>query len=288
MLRGDGVEKDTKQGEMWLKTAAENGMQDAQAQLGMIYRDGGFSGPQIENLNSCIQDHGELAKDEAKAVHWLTKAAESGHHGAQWELARMYSEGNGVPQDNEKFLSWLTKASDQGYHQAQFQLGRIHEMGLAGTTPDAVKAFEFYGKAAAQGDPQAQFLVAQYRFGVSQFSPGKGELDPTENAEYDPEKGVEWALKAANQGHPDALRFMAMLYTSGFHGVAKDVKKAVLFLTKAAEQGDAEACWDLAMRYSAGATEGVERSEAKCKKWAYKAAEYGHEQAKNLIRQYPR
>lgn len=67
----------------------------------------------------------------------------------------------------------------------------------------------------------------------------------------DAPSSVIWWQKAADQGHPVALRELASLYEAGF-GVEKDPDKAAELLAKAAELGDAEAQFQLGWLYYDG------------------------------------
>lgn len=50
-------------------------------------------------------------------------------------------------------------------------------------------------------------------------------------------KALEWYLKAAEQGMPEAQYNAGLIYFQGNHGRGKNHKKAHFWLTKAAEQG---------------------------------------------------
>ena len=66
----------------------------------------------------------------------------------------MYDNGEGVTKDAVKAVEWYQKAAGQGYAIAQYNLGLMYHIGI-GVTQDAVKAVEWYRKAAAQGDADA-------------------------------------------------------------------------------------------------------------------------------------
>jgi TPR repeat protein len=54
----------------------------------------------------------------AEAARWYHKAADQGYALAQFNLARLYHAGAGVPQDDAEAKRWLRKAADQGYEMA--------------------------------------------------------------------------------------------------------------------------------------------------------------------------
>ena len=55
----------------------------------------------------------------------LTKKAEQGQAGAQFELGGMYFNGDGVPQNISIAINWFRKAAKQGHVSAQYNLGAI-------------------------------------------------------------------------------------------------------------------------------------------------------------------
>jgi len=57
---------------------------------------------------------------------YLRMAAEQGDAKAQFDLGRLYSEGNGVRKDNAEAAKWIRKAAEQGHAMAQFHLAAMH------------------------------------------------------------------------------------------------------------------------------------------------------------------
>ena len=129
------------------KSNAEHGDAGAQSLLGTMYLRGiGFKVP----------------RDNMKAVHWFTKAAEQGNINAQFSLGAKYYDGEGVPQDNMKAVHWFTKAAEQGEVRAQSLLGTMYYNGRR-VPQDITKAVYWFTKAAEQGEARAQsFLGTMY------------------------------------------------------------------------------------------------------------------------------
>ena len=88
---------------------------------------------------------------------------------------------------------------------------------------DYAKAFEWFMKAAEQGDIHAQFQVG------SRYDNGKG-------VEENYEKAFEWYMKAAKQGYSYAQFAVGSMYVNG-DGVEKNYEKAKEWLSYAAKQG---------------------------------------------------
>ena len=74
-------------------------------------------------------------KDYVKAAESLKKAAEHGHVEAQFYLANMYADGQGVKKDYQQAMHWYRKVADQGFAEAQFNLGVMYYKGQ-GVTQD--------------------------------------------------------------------------------------------------------------------------------------------------------
>ena len=106
---------------------------------------------------------------------------------------------------------------EQNYKQAEkFQKSEKNE-----------EAFEYYLKAAKQGDAEAQFYLGLC------YHNGDG-------VEKDLSEAVKWYRKAADQGDALAQYNLGICYDNGY-GVEKDLSEAVIWFRKAAVQGVAKA-----------------------------------------------
>ncbi len=129
------------------------------------------------------------------------------------------------------------------------------------------KAFKLWGKSAKKG-----YAPAQRQLAVC-YLDGEG-------VEVDPEKGVEWMMKAVEQGDSWAQYDMGVLYFEG-KGVAQDATKAVYWFEKAAEQGHPYALHNLALHYYNGV--GVAADYNKAVSLLRRAAEAGNEASKQAL-----
>jgi TPR repeat protein len=102
--------------------------------------------------SSCCQDY-------KQAFQWYEKAARQGHANAEFNLALLYSRGEGVAQDHKQALAYCLKAAQHGeppmLARAQCRLGECFERGW-GTAVDLNAARSWYAKAAAQGDEEGR------------------------------------------------------------------------------------------------------------------------------------
>ena len=83
---------------------------------------------------------GDLSGIDFKA---LLQRAERGDVEAQYRLAEMYAEAQGVDQDYAKATQWARKAADQGNAKAQYRLASIIYTGENGQKrqPEALQLF---------------------------------------------------------------------------------------------------------------------------------------------------
>ena len=80
---------------------------------------------------------------------WYRKAADQGRADAQFNLALMYANGQGVPQDHAEAMTWYRKAAEQGDAAAQLNLGVMYHVGQ-GVPQDYVQAHKWYNLAASR------------------------------------------------------------------------------------------------------------------------------------------
>ncbi|MBF0158627.1 MAG: sel1 repeat family protein [Magnetococcales bacterium] len=78
----------------WYRKAAEQGLAEAQANLGMMYYLGIGT-----------------AEDEKEAFQWLKKAADQGLAEAQRNLSILYAKGHGVALNKEESAKWLQQSN---------------------------------------------------------------------------------------------------------------------------------------------------------------------------------
>lgn len=85
----------------WYRKAAEQGLAEAQYNLGVCYANGQG-----------------ITQSYTEAVKWYRKAAEQGLAGAQFNLGLHYYKGEGITQSYTEALKWLRKAKEQGHEDA--------------------------------------------------------------------------------------------------------------------------------------------------------------------------
>ena len=98
------------------------------------------------------------------------------------------------------------KAAANGDPGAQFEVGNMYFTGT-GVARDIAESAKWYRQSAEQGDARAQFSLARM------YDSGAGLSKDTREA-------AKWYRKAAEQGNSDAQSSLGLLYQKGF-GVQK-------------------------------------------------------------------
>ena len=128
--------------------------------------------------------------DDEKAEVWFQRAAECGHSGAQYALAKLLHEQGRI----SEAVSWFEQAAEGGNPFASYQLGKLY-LANEDVPKDTAKALEYLADAAEQGNPQAQYVLGKL------YLLGNG-------VEQDCEAAVQWLALAAAQGHEYAQFFL--------------------------------------------------------------------------------
>jgi TPR repeat protein len=163
-LKGQGVTADRGKAIEWLKTAAENGNEQASGKLSRM-------------------------KGYEKEFQAKQKKAERGNANAQYDTGSMMLSGKGTKIDTQQAVDWLQKAADQGHEKAVTRLGIIYYKG-DDVSANPARAVELFRKVASSQ------VLAQYYLGEA-YSEGRG-VGRDYQAAYD------WYQKADNSGYKRA------------------------------------------------------------------------------------
>lgn len=202
-----------------------------------------------------------IAKDGAKAVNWLKRAAVCGDSDAQRILGLTYLWGvdvvrnpdlatNGLhgpprvvtPMRHFNWASscsrnvlqnlrpepkWLEQAAKSGDSEAQALLGTCY-WGGRGVAIDFRSAHKWIKLSSLQGDPHGLFLLGRLHY---------SGIDVPE----DFVQAARYFRQAAERGHAGGQAKLGWCYLRG-DGVEQDIPEGMLWLSQAAEKGSAEAC----------------------------------------------
>jgi TPR repeat protein len=163
-----------------------------------------------------------VAVNEKKAAYWFEQAASKGHPLAQHNFGLLCLDGMGTPKDEAKAIEWFEKAASQGVVNAYLNLGRIYEFGQ-GVSKNDERAAAAYKEAAALGSRNAQFNL-----GVM-YANGRG-VPKSER------KAVDFYQSAAAQGYASAHHNLGWMYQLG-QGVPRDQVQAYARFTVAVSLG---------------------------------------------------
>ena len=130
--------------------------------------------------------------DYATALREWRLLAGQGNVDAQFNLGRMYYDGEGVTQNYKEAARLYGLAAAQGVASAQFNLGVMYDNGQ-GLTQDDKEAARLYGLAAAQGDASAQHNLG------GMYANGEGVIQDKVYAHM-------WLNIAASTGNANAVK----------------------------------------------------------------------------------
>jgi TPR repeat protein len=272
---GEGVPADFAEAVKWWRKAAEKSHQAARERLEELDElercrqaaERGDAEAQYHLGRQCVE--GALNADPREAAKWFRLAAEQGHAGAQFELARNLCYDNDDDDDDAEAFEWWRKAAEQGHVEAIFELADCYEVGFVVDT-DPAQALEWYRLALEKGHAKAQERIddiLEMEGNRKAAEQGSADAQLIMGNYYEnkyAEEAVKWFRLAADQGLARAQFMLGCHYDSG-DGVEEDPAEAVKWLTLAAEQGLEEAQFQLYLHYEKG--KGVPRDDAEAAKW---------------------
>lgn len=106
----------------------------------------------IEEFNKAEKYRSE--KSYVCAMELYEKSAIKGYVEAQYKLALMYGNGEGVPENSGQYIKWMKMASDKGHTQAQYSMGYAYLYG-SNVPKNQSEGLRLLRLAAAKGDQLA-------------------------------------------------------------------------------------------------------------------------------------
>ena len=146
---------------------------------------------------------------------------------AQFEVARRYTDGDGIERNLEVAAKWYEAAARSGLAPAQYRFANFLEKGH-GVALDVEKSALWYQRAAEQGNALAMHNLAVIH--TSGLLAGKPDM----------ESAIGWFLKAADMGVKDSQVNLGIIYAKGL-GIETDLPEAYKWLAVAARGGDSDA-----------------------------------------------
>lgn len=139
---GDELPRDRARAVALYQQAARFGYPRAMRRLGDAYREGW------------------VETDFEESARWYRLAAEQGDPWAEWHLAVLSRDGQGVPQDHEAAFTWMLSAAKHGLTGPQAWVGYLYEHG-EGVERDEAEALIWYRRAAAQSHRWSQLQLGR-------------------------------------------------------------------------------------------------------------------------------
>ncbi|ASP33714.1 tetratricopeptide repeat protein [Labrenzia sp. VG12] len=202
--------RDLNKARRWLTKAADAGLSDAQASLGILL------------TSSAFLDEEDLKE----GVEWLQAAARQNDAYAHYSLGVAALRGRGLERDpiGAKHYFQMTWQLDSAV--GNVALGDYHYYGGEGK-PDYTKAREHYLVAAGYGNHNGRLFAAWlFRYGIG--------------VEADPARAADLLRTNSDEGDLPSMVELAKLYRDGV-GVVRDRGKALDLLRKASRRGSAQA-----------------------------------------------
>ncbi|MFT8711287.1 tetratricopeptide repeat protein [Komagataeibacter rhaeticus] len=220
-----------------------------------------------------LEDEGHSARGFAR----LGQMAGAGMVAAQYQVARAYLEGSGVPRSPLEGVRWMHRAASAGHVEACFSLalmllvdppgqggadGLLPAMWPDGITawPDPVAAAGWAGQAARAGLPDAQALYGYL-------------LATGPDSVRNPQEAAAWCARAAQAGCPQGDLALAVTHLSAPDQPPGSDPDAVAALLRAAESGLPTAQYMLGLLNERGW--GMARNTAGAEEWYARAAAGG-------------
>ena len=225
---GDGIEFSQEKAVEWLKKAADNGCEEALADMAHAHLYGLYNLP-IDTLKGV-----ELIKQ-------LLQTSNNPYALSRCAMIHVYGCGKYFEKDNNEAYKVLQKVADKEDPMYNQMMGLIYLVGTSSIDVDAEKAIDYFKKAYELGNG-----TSAYRIGALY---GEGKLLPK-----DYKKAIEWFNKGIEKNSTVSMIGLSWIYdtynpdTKDFHNDTK----AYDLIKRAMSHGDADAYDKLGYWYGVG------------------------------------
>jgi TPR repeat protein len=194
---------------------------------------------EIQSYNSYYENKGDPEDAED-----LLLAAEHDHPEAQFQLGKLYQQGEGVICDYDVAKDWYTRAAENGYVEAQRCMGYNCMRATLGWY-DMKAAEKWFRMAAMQGDAQSQFELAK--------------ICMSRNNQQGYDEALYWIHEAEENADDGESYFMLGQYYENATGEQQSYEKAAYWYRKGDDDpGDLRCTYHLGKLYHYG--KGVPRN----------------------------
>ncbi len=271
--KGEECSKDPLMAARLYRFSAQNGSVVGCRNLGMFYRDGvGVSKSEdamshwfskmweaaetvcacdadgFEALGDALQQGQGVDRNLARAAEFWRKAIQAGG-----SPSHLHNAGRRHPEilkdgDNRLALDYFRRKAKGGDAVAMANVGVCHRFGYLGVERDFHAALKWFHESAALGCSGAMWSLE------NMYRNGEGVVQNDDEA-------LNWAIKAAENGHLPSLYANAVRYCGGTR-LGRDFPRARQLLEELLDKdpNDVDALWSLAQFYRDGL--GVEEDQA--------------------------
>lgn len=247
----------------------------------------GAPGAEYEMGNILSNGMYGICVDKKEAFDWYLKSAEHGFAEAQYVVARFYSLGEKDVvdcNDAEKF-KWYWEAAVQGHDESMLRVADCFYFG-SGIDSNKEEAQRWYARAARAGVEGAKSMLKMSEGELQEAYRIVELVPPGLNSHADEEEQEKFRelFKNAKDGDAVAQFQLGHAFIYGDDGAKMIEHHGVVWLKKAAAQGNADAENLLGDCYRNGW--GVSEDVVAAKEWYQKAAEKGHQEAKEFLEEW--
>jgi TPR repeat protein len=181
----------------------------------------------------------------------------AGDREAQYKLARLLQQGDGIPRDVRGAAGWYGKAAEQGHVAAALELNRLRHEG-ADIPADETKIAAALSFEVDRGDRDAMRALADMQV--------HGRGLPRE-----PEQGLALLQRAAGAGSAAAAEDLANLFLRDAPGIPRNPAEGFRWMAESAHLGNAAAMLDLGSMFF-NYPDAAMRDPAEGYRWLMRAA----------------
>ncbi|KAF6239526.1 hypothetical protein HO173_002070 [Letharia columbiana] len=213
-----------------------------------------------------------LESDTREAFKLYQSAAKAGHAQAAYRVAVCceigHEEGGGTSRDAVKAMQWYKRAATLGDTPAMYKMGIISLKGLLGQPKNAKEAVVWLKRAAERADEENPHAL--HELALLHEKPSSNEGVPRDEA-YSKQLFAE----AADLGYKFSQFRLGCAYEYGLMGCPVDPRQSIAWYSKAAVQEEHQSELALSGWYLTGSEGVLQQSDTEAYLWARKAAQSG-------------
>jgi hypothetical protein len=175
--------------------------------------------------------------DAATGIEALKYAAAGGELLAQWTLAKIYANGDGVPRDDIKAYDYFSQIVSN-YNEDD---PNRRDLAIVSSAFDAIGAYNLNGIANSKVRPDPQRALQMFQFAATNFGNADAQYNLARmhldgvGVDKDSREAVRWLFLAAGKGHLQAEALLGQTLFEGREGVRPQRARGLMWLTLARE-----------------------------------------------------